>query len=152
MIATLYVIHWVSALVIAVQASDRIFQCPLRQPGLCFKQRLSMALKGIAWALMAFAAMGALVAPMLRGMQLPGLYGLLVNPLPSLGEIGMFFGFAVLVVRSWVMDAVRCKQAKCEQAPTGQRQPVPATSGQRRPAPAEHAPRVHAHLGGEPQA
>lgn len=147
MIATLYVIHWVSALFIALQSSDRLFQCPLMQPGLCFKQRLSMAMKGIAWALMAFAAMGALVAPMLRGMQLPGLYGLLVNPAPSLGEIGMFAGFAVLIVRSWVMEAGRCKRDKCSKASAAQ-----AIAAQRRPAPADHGARVHPHISGEPQA
>lgn len=152
MIATLYVIHWVSALVIAFQAIDRVFQCPLRQPGLCFKQRLSMALKGIAWALMAFAATGALVAPLLRGMQPPGLYGLLVNPLPSLGEICLFAGFAVLVVRSWTMEAVRCKRAKCDSMHSGQQPQAPASAGQRRPAPPEPHARAHARLGGEPQA
>jgi len=136
---TLYVLHWFAAMLIALQSIDRIFQCPLRKKGLCIKARLSMALKGVAWMFMAIAALGAMAGPMFRGVPLGDFPANLINPLPSLAEIFLFIGFATLIVRSWVNEALACKRAK-----SGERCPAMApTNAKKNPV------KSHIHTGAE---
>lgn len=101
MLTTIYVLHWVAALVIALQSTDRIFQCPLMERGIKPMERFYRALKGIAWACMAFASFGVLAAPFFRASGFPSLSLMLVNQPPNVSEVGMYVGFALLVVRSW---------------------------------------------------
>lgn len=118
MMTTLYVLHWVSALIIVIESVDKLHQCQGRFVDAKGCPALVLViLKGIAWIVMASASAGVLVSPFFRvnGQQVA--YSVFVNPLPSLGECGVYLGFAVLVVRSWIKGLIaEINRAKMHQA------------------------------------
>ena len=109
MLTTLYVLHWVAAFVIALQSSDRIFQCPLMERGIAPMERFYRAIKGIAWAVMAFASFGVLAAPFFRWTGFHGISLALVNQPPNISEVGIYTGFALLILRSWIREFATIK-------------------------------------------
>lgn len=115
MLTTLYVLHWVAALVIALQSIDRIFQCPLMERGVSPSERLYRALKGIAWAFMALASFGVLAAPFLHSAGMHGLLLVLVNQPPNVSEVGVYLGFALLILRSWICEFCAIRSAKSKE-------------------------------------
>lgn len=109
MLTTIYVLHWIAALVIAVQSTDRLFQCPLMERGIKPIDRFYRAIKGAAWACMAFASFGVLAAPFFSATGFHGVTLILVNQPPNVSEVGIYVGFALLIVRSWVREFMTIK-------------------------------------------
>ena len=87
-ITLLSVLHWLCGLVVVAEALNKLERtCPCAH-GITPRQRLLALLKAIAWSLLALAGAGALVGPFFD--QVP----------PTLRELSMFAGFAVLIVRT----------------------------------------------------
>lgn len=110
---TLQIIHWGAALVILMEAVDKLHACYFREQH-CAHGRLIASLKALAWIVLALAAAGAISSPLFRNFPIAGLPGLFVNPAPSLGEVGMYLGFAVLIARSWLKEFGRAVESGAE--------------------------------------
>ena len=80
--------HWLAGLVVLAEALNKLERTALFVPGLGLRLRLVMALKLLAWVLLAIGAGGALVTPFMH-----------LEP-PTLQDAAVIVGFAVLVVRS----------------------------------------------------
>ena len=74
-------------------------------PGMTLHARVVDGLKALAWLLLAMGAGGALIGPFLQpmGIAAPSV-PLLAHLAPSLAEICVMGGFAVLIVRTRVKE------------------------------------------------
>lgn len=88
MIAALQALHWLAGLIVLAEALNKLertapFACGLRP-----RTRAVVALKAIAWFLLALGGAGAVVTPLLH-----------LEP-PTLQDACVIGGFAVLIVRT----------------------------------------------------
>ncbi|WP_280189061.1 hypothetical protein [Delftia sp. PS-11] len=79
---------WIFGLVVLAEALNKLERTRPCLPGLTANGRLLAWLKALAWALLALAGAGALVAPIFDPRP------------PSTRELCMFAGFVVLIVRT----------------------------------------------------
>lgn len=91
-VATLALLHFVSGLVVVAEALNKLERTDPLAPGLSHRQRLADVLKALAWGLLAVGGGGALVTPLLRLEQ------------PTLQDVCVIVGFAVLIVRTRVKE------------------------------------------------
>jgi hypothetical protein len=98
----LMVLHWLAALIVLLEAFNKLERCDPLQPGLHLRSRLVVWLKAIAWVLLALGAAGAVVRPALvaSAQADPRIGSLLLVDAPSLVDFMYALGFAVLIVRS----------------------------------------------------
>jgi hypothetical protein len=99
--------HWLAALIVLLEAFNKLERCDPLQPGLCGRARFVVFLKAIAWVLLALGAAGAVVRPALvAAAQADPQVGslLLVDP-PSIVDLLYALGFAVLIVRSRLKES-----------------------------------------------
>ncbi len=88
----LALVHWFCALVILAEALNKAERTAPLRAELSRRQRATEWLKAMAWLLLALGAAGGLVAPLL-GM-----------PPPTVREVCIGAGFAVLIVRTRVKE------------------------------------------------
>ena len=105
MTTLLSAVHAIAGLIILAEAHRRLEHARPAESGLTWGQRALQALCVVAWLLLAFAAVCAVVAPVLvivgppicwRGISLD-----MTGP-PSISEVLVLAGFAGLVVRDWL--------------------------------------------------
>lgn len=87
-------LYWLAGLVVLAEALNKLERTDVRERGASAGMRAVTALKVLAWLLLAIGAGGAIITPLL--------------PLatPSLRDVAVLAGFAVLVVRTRVKDEV----------------------------------------------
>lgn len=103
---TLQILHMLAGLIVLAEALNKLERCDPLGPGLTLRQRVVDGLKALAWLLLALGAGGALAAPVLLAM---GLHSTSASPLlrlerPTLAEVCVLLGFAVLIVRTRVKE------------------------------------------------
>jgi hypothetical protein len=92
MTAALQLIHCIAGLVVLAEALNKLERTDPLAPGLTPRERLTDWLKAIAWSLLALGGGGALVTPLLHLEQ------------PTLQDVCIVLGFAVLIVRTRVKE------------------------------------------------
>ncbi|MDP3652412.1 MAG: hypothetical protein Q8R67_12090 [Rhodoferax sp.] len=101
----LQVIHWVAAFVVMAEALNKLERTAPFAPGLSPHARLVDGLKALAWLLLAMGAGGALIGPFLQPLGIGAQSSQLIAHLsPSLAEVCVLLGFAVLIVRTRVKE------------------------------------------------
>ena len=88
----LTLMHWLAAAVILVEAINKAERTDPFRGGLPPRNRAAEWLKAAAWVLLALGACGALVGPLIG------------SPSPSLGEVCITAGFAVLIIKTRVKE------------------------------------------------
>lgn len=89
----LLVIHWVAGFIVLAEALNKLERTAPCRPGvLGLRQRVTEWLKAIAWMLLAVGGAGALITPLLPMER------------PTLQDICVMLGFAVLIVRTRVKE------------------------------------------------
>lgn len=81
-------VHWLAGLVVLAEALNKLERTAPCAPGLTPRERLVDWLKAIAWALLAIGGAGAVITPLMR------------LDVPSLQDMCVVLGFAVLIVRT----------------------------------------------------
>lgn len=81
-------LHWLAGLVVLIEALNKIERTHPLERGLTHRQRLVVWLKVLAWICLAIGGAGALATPLLRWEQ------------PSLQDLAVIGGFAILIIRS----------------------------------------------------
>jgi hypothetical protein len=85
-------LHWLASLVILAEALNKAERTAPLRAGLTARERVTEGLKAAAWLLLALGAAGGLARPLL---------GLAA---PTLPEVCIAAGFAVLIVRTRVKE------------------------------------------------
>lgn len=138
MYTTLIVLHWIAAMVLLIEAINRIESCKFLRSGLCASARVAGFAKGMAYCLVALAAGGALISPVLRALEFP--VGIWVNPVPSVSECMAYIAWSIIIVRRWIvclvkeLRAAKVSDAICKQVA---KMPMP-TSGASSDFPSHH--------------
>lgn len=86
-------LHWLAGLVVLTEALNKIERTHPLERGLTHRQRLVVWLKVLAWICLAIGGAGALATPLLRWEQ------------PSLQDLAVIGGFAILIIRSRLKEA-----------------------------------------------
>lgn len=101
----LQLLHVLAGLIVLAEALNKMERTDPLAPGLPARRRLVEWLKGIAWLLLGLGASGALAAPVLTSL---GIHSLPSHWLrlerPTLAEVLVLAGFAVLIVRTRVKE------------------------------------------------
>ena len=84
----LHAVHWLSGLVVLAEALNKLERTDPLATGLSTLDRLSQWLKVAAWLLLSVGAAGALITPLMH-----------LAP-PTLQDVAVIFGFAVLIIRT----------------------------------------------------
>lgn len=92
MTAALYLIHWLAGLVVLAEALNKLERVDPLAAGLTRHARVVDGLKALAWLLLAVGAGGALITPLLA-----------LEP-PTLQDVAVLTGFAVLIVRTRIKE------------------------------------------------
>lgn len=92
MTTALAVLHWISGLIVLAEALNKLERTSPCRRGLGLRERVTELLKALAWALLAVGGAGAVITPLL--------------PLehPSLQDVCVVLGFAVLIVRTRIKE------------------------------------------------
>jgi len=106
-------LHMLAALIVLAESLNKLERTAPLRPGLCRKTRLVDGLKALAWLLLALGAGGAVAGPLLlaAGFTTPQLasHAIFGAPLlrlehPTLDQVCVLAGFAVLIVRTRVKE------------------------------------------------
>lgn len=88
----LLVLHWVAGFIVLAEALNKLERTAPCRPGLGRRARATELLKAIAWALLAVGGAGAVITPLLPLER------------PTLQDLCVMLGFAVLIVRTRVKE------------------------------------------------
>lgn len=88
-------LHFVSGFLVLAEALNKLERTSPLARGLQPKARAAAWLKALAWALLAMGGAGALVTPLLH------------LEAPTLQDVAVITGFAVLIVRSRLKECIR---------------------------------------------
>jgi hypothetical protein len=98
-------LHIVAAVVVLAEALNKLERTAPLRPGLEPQARLVDGLKALAWLLLALGAAGAIAAPLLLAAGLDSVHlPLLRLDTPTLDQVCVLAGFAVLIVRTRVKE------------------------------------------------
>lgn len=104
----LQIIHWIAGLVTLAEALNKLERTSPCRRGLGTRERATEWLKAIAWLLLAFGGAGVVLAPLMpwlpierAGVLWPQL---MPTQKPTLQEVCIVLGFAVLIVRTRVKE------------------------------------------------
>lgn len=86
--------YWLASLVILAEALNKLERTDMLARGIRWGVRLVNALKVAAWMLLALGAAGGVIGPLVQA-----------GP-PTVRELAVALGFAVLIVRTRVKDEV----------------------------------------------
>lgn len=103
------ILHVVAGLIVLAEALNKLERCHLFKPGLSRLERLAETLKALAWLLLALGAGGAIAGPLMLaiGADMDWLPRVIRIEWPTLDQVATMVGFAVLVVRTRVKEAIR---------------------------------------------
>lgn len=98
-------LHVVAGLIVLAEALNKMERCDPLKRGLAPRQRVVDGLKALAWLLLALGAAGALAAPVLLSLGITTLptHWLRLEQ-PTLDQVLVLLGFAVLIVRTRVKE------------------------------------------------
>lgn len=101
----LQLLHCFAGLIVLAEALNKMERTDPLAPGLSWRQRCVDGLKALAWLLLGLGAGGAIAAPMLTALGIHDLptYWLRMDQ-PTLAEVLVLVGFAVLIVRTRVKE------------------------------------------------
>ena len=106
--SALQVLHVVAGLIVLFEALNKLERTAPFAVGMTPHQRVVDGLKALAWALLAVGAGGALAGPFLQPSVLAGTASHLAiyinQPAPSLADVCVLSGFAILIVRTRVKE------------------------------------------------
>ncbi|TAK92743.1 MAG: hypothetical protein EPO09_14820 [Aquabacterium sp.] len=88
----LCVVHWLSGLIVVAEALNKLERTSPFAPHLSMRKRAVDVLKAIAWSLLAIGGGGAVITPVL-GLEKP-----------TLQDVSVILGFAVLIIRTRVKE------------------------------------------------
>lgn len=89
---TLYFLHWLAGVITLAEALNKLERtCPLAR-GLSRRERVTETLKAIAWGLLAVGGAGAVITPLVPLER------------PTLQDVCILIGFAVLIIRTRVKE------------------------------------------------
>ncbi|MFZ3141137.1 hypothetical protein [Polaromonas sp.] len=88
----LQALHWISGLLVFAEALNKLERSAPCAPGLAPRARTAAWLKALAWMLLAVGGAGAIVTPLMR-----------LQP-PTLQDVCVMLGFAVLIIRTRVKE------------------------------------------------
>jgi hypothetical protein len=98
-------LHLLAGLVVLAESLNKLERTNPCARDLTPHQRLVDSLKAIAWALLALGAAGAVAAPLLLSLGVySGHHPLLRLEQPTVAEVSVLLGFAVLIVRTRVKE------------------------------------------------
>lgn len=102
----LQVLHALAGLVVLAEALNKLERCNLWCASAGWRERVVEGLKAAAWTLLALGAAGAFAAPILRALGAPAhdLGFLMRLERPTLDQVCVLAGFAVLIVRTRVKE------------------------------------------------
>ena len=102
----LQILHIAAGLVVLAEALNKLERCHPLALGMTAHERVVDALKAAAWFLLALGAGGAVAGPLLLagGVQAQQAAELLRLERPTLAEVLVLAGFAVLIVRTRVKE------------------------------------------------
>lgn len=108
MSTTLHVIHWLAGLLVLAEALNKLERTAPCRRGLTGRERATEWLKALAWLLLAFGGAGAVVSPLMPWLPMNriGAMSPLLMPTqtPTLQDVCIALGFAVLIVRTRVKE------------------------------------------------
>jgi len=81
-------LHWLAGLIVVAESLNKLERTAPFAPGLSHHQRIAAWLKAAAWLLLSAGGAGALVTPLMR-----------LEP-PTLQDVAMIVGFAILIIRT----------------------------------------------------
>lgn len=84
----LHALHWLSGWVVLAEALNKLERSAPLARGLTVLERLSAWLKVLAWILLSMGGAGAVITPLMH-----------LDP-PTLQDVAMITGFAVLIIRT----------------------------------------------------
>ena len=91
--AVLLILHWVAGFIVLAEVLNKLERTAPCRPGvLGWRRRITEWLKAIAWMLLAVGGAGALITPLLPMER------------PTLQDLCVLLGFAVLIVRTRVKE------------------------------------------------
>ena len=104
----LQLIHFTAGLLVLAEALNKLERTAPLRPGLKPRERATEWLKAVAWSLLALGGAGADIAPALPflSVQEPSAWlpYLLPAQTPTLPDVCVIVGFAVLIVRTRVKE------------------------------------------------
>ena len=104
----LQLIHSTAALLVLAEALNKLERTAPLRPGIKPRERATEWLKAVAWSLLALGGAGAVIAPALPFLpvQEPSAWlpYLLPAQTPTLPDVCVIVGFAVLIVRTRVKE------------------------------------------------
>ena len=104
----LQLIHFTAGLLVLAEALNKLERTAPLRPGLKPRERATELLKAVAWSLLALGGAGAVIAPALPFLPLQEpsawLPYLLPAQTPTLPDVCVIVGFAVLIVRTRVKE------------------------------------------------
>ncbi len=104
----LQILHLLAGIVVLYEALNKVARTDPLASGLTAHQRTIDCLKFLAWWLLAIGAGGALAGPFLQpGAEYVGMGHLITHitqPAPSLADVCVLSGFAVLIVRTRIKE------------------------------------------------
>lgn len=110
--STLQFLHVLAGLIVLMEALNKLERTTPFARGLSARQRLVAGLKALAWALLALGAVGALAGPWLQPIGTPigthmgmvQFFTHITQPAPSLADVCVLGGFAVLIVKTRIKE------------------------------------------------
>jgi hypothetical protein len=106
MSTVLQFLHMLAGLIVLAEALNKLERCAPFAAGLTLHQRVVDGLKAAAWFFLALGAGGALAGPLLQaaGLHPADVTEILRMEKPTLAEVLVLLGFAVLIVRTRVKE------------------------------------------------
>lgn len=105
---TLQILHFAAGAIVLAEALNKLERTAPFRPGLTARERATEWLKALAWCLLAFGGAGAFVAPVMPSLpvQQVGAWLPLLIPTqtPTLHDVCVVVGFAVLIIRTRVKE------------------------------------------------
>ena len=105
---TLQILHFAAGVIVLAEALNKLERTAPCRPGLTPRERATEWLKALAWSLLALGGAGAVIAPALPflSVQEPSAWQpyLLPAQTPTLPDVCVIVGFAVLIVRTRVKE------------------------------------------------
>lgn len=106
--STLQFLHVLAGLIVLMEALNKLERTAPFARGIPARKRLVDGLKSLAWAMLALGAAGAMVGPWLQPigehMGVVQFVAHITQPAPSLADVCVLGGFAVLIVRTRIKE------------------------------------------------
>ncbi len=103
--SALQLLHIVAGLIALAEALNKLERTAPFARGMAPRRRIVDGLKALAWLLLALGAGGAVAAPVLLALGVPSGSSYFTRlERPTLGEVLVLTGFAVLIVRTRIKE------------------------------------------------